>query len=103
MKVIRVLKSPDSATYLRFSTCNVALDSLIQSIPSLLSMGFFILYFLFLMSILLRDLLKNSLNECLDLDFGDEDLRFKEIINRSDCLDYGGNWILMDLNFEYIG
>lgn len=80
LKVIRVARSSKEHEYLRFSTCNVALDSLLASIPNLLSMGFFIFYFLFLMSILLRDILKNSLSECLNLDFGEKDERFGKII-----------------------
>jgi hypothetical protein len=77
----------------------VALDSLIVALPNLLAMGFLILFFLFLMAILLRDLLKDSLSECQQLDFGSSDERFSNIIKREDCFDYGGNWILMDLNF----
>ena len=79
----------------------VAITSLLKSIPSIVNLQIIVLFFIFLFAILQTTLFSGSFSRChtdhLDLSLGQ---RRQLIINKWDCLNFGGEWVKPDLNFD---
>lgn len=97
---LRVWRSLRLLKTLRFSEgLRMATETLFQSIPQVLQLFAFFSMFFLVFSVIGIKGLKGAYHHCTGLDSGFIRNRVHE---RSDCLDWGGNWIRKDLNFDNI-
>lgn len=76
--------------------------ALIQSFPNIFKLLFFMVIFLFVLSIYSLKYLKGSMFRCLNLSISDKLSVQSFIHTKQDCFDNGGDWINSDLNYDNI-
>lgn len=93
-RVFRILKVVKLTEGLK-----MAGETLLQSIPQMFQIFvfFFISYLVF--AVIAVKNLKEKLYHCLDVE---EEILSQFIRNRSDCFDWGGNWLRKDWHYDHI-
>ena len=87
----------------RNESLQTALTSLINSMPKILQLQLLTMFFIFMFSIVQINLFMNKFYRC-----NTEHLSMKSgqkrqlIFTKWDCLNYGGEWVRPDLNFDSI-
>ena len=96
MRVVRPLRIVSRSENLK-----IAINALIVSIPQLINLTIFVLLFFFLFGIFGVNYFKGTYYTC----FMDNipDWAQESLITSQDCMDYGGDWIRKDSNFDNIG
>ncbi|EGR31551.1 hypothetical protein IMG5_107710 [Ichthyophthirius multifiliis] len=74
----------------------IAINSLVLSIPSIISLFFISLIFFLLFSIIGVSYFKGSFYNCVTTD------QIKQVENKTDCMDLGGDWVNSYLNFDNV-
>ena len=81
----------------------IALLTLTNSIPSIINLQIIVLFFIFLFAILNTILFSGSFSRCqmdnVDLDYKGQ---ITNIVNMWDCLNYGGEWVTPNLNYDNV-
>jgi hypothetical protein len=99
LRILRVLRP--LRIIARNDGLKVAITALFKSIPAIINLQIIVLFFIFLFAILQTTLFSGSLNYChmdhlsLGLDY-----QRAHIKDQWDCINYGGEWITPDLNFD---
>lgn len=99
LRILRVLRP--LRIIARNDGLKVAITSLFNSIPSIINLQIIVLFFIFLFAILQTTLFSGSFNYChmdhlsLGLDY-----QRAHIKDQWDCINYGGEWVNPDLNFD---
>lgn len=94
-KSLRMLKFFYIGPYRR--SLNVVVKTILLCIPNLIKIGIITLYVMFFFSFFAVKILKNRLYQCLGVDFEEF-----HPVTKADCFDYGGDWVLLDFNFDNI-
>jgi hypothetical protein len=100
IRMLRVLKPLRMIQRLR--SLRLAIVSLIKSVPNIANLLVIIAFFIFLFAILGTTLFKGKFARCdteqlTDLSYQDN---LRLIRSKEDCLNYGGDWVNPDLNFD---
>jgi hypothetical protein len=112
LRMLRILKPLRMLTMIR--SLKLAIVSLFKSIPDILNLLMIVLFFIFMLAILCTTLFKGKFYRCYtdelgkNLDQADRDRLHSHgiagerplITDKWDCLNYGGEWINADLNFD---
>ena len=79
----------------------VAITSLFNSIPSIINLQIIVLFFIFLFAILQTTLFSGAFYRCHTEHLG-LDLKQRQTLieDQWDCINYGGEWVKPDLNFD---
>jgi voltage-dependent calcium channel L type alpha-1D len=83
----------------------LSITCLINSIPNIINLLLIVVFFIFLMAILGTTLFAGKFYSChIDdaIDYSPTFIR-DTIFNKWDCLNYGGEWVNPDLNFDSTG
>lgn len=83
----------------------LAITSLINSIPKIINLLLIVLFFMFLLAILGTTLFAGKFYNCTDLNelYGMEFNDIEGLIKTNfDCLNYGGEWVNKDFNFDTV-
>lgn len=76
--------------------------ALVQAFPNIMKVLLFMVVFLFILSIYSMKYLKGSMFKCINLMITDKLTVQSFIQTKTDCFDYGGDWINSDLNYDNI-
>jgi uncharacterized ion transporter superfamily protein YfcC len=83
----------------RNKALKLAITSLINSVPDIINLLLITNFFIFMLAIFCTTFLAGKFGRCTN-DHIDFDLGNFEIIDKMDCLNYGGEWENPDLNFD---
>ena len=99
IRMLRILKPLRMIQRLR--SLRLAIISLIKSVPSIVNLLVIIAFFIFLLAILGTTLFKGKFWRCNtdSMSLSYEDI-LSLVITKDDCLNYGGDWVNPDLNFD---
>lgn len=94
-KSLRMLKFFFIGPYRR--SLKVVVKTMILCIPNLIKIGIITVYVMFFFSFFAVKVLRNRLFQCMNVDFEEF-----HPLTKADCLDFGGDWIRKDFNFDNI-
>jgi len=101
-RMVRILKPLRMISRIR--GLQLAIMSLIKSIPDIVNLLLIVMFFIFLLAILMTTLFAGKFYRCkfnhIYLDYEDEQALIKD---KWDCLNYGGEWVKPDINFDSLG
>jgi len=99
LRMLRVMKPLRMLTMMR--SLRLAIVSLFKSIPDILNLLLICTFFIFMLAILSMTLLKGKFYYC---NTDNLVLTYQQKANlihyKQDCLNYGGDWVNRDLNFD---
>jgi len=99
LRILRILRP--LRLIARNKGLKVAITSLFNSIPSIVNLLIIVYFFIFLLAILQTTIFSGKFYRChtehLDLSFKQQK---ENIVTMMDCLNYGGEWVKPDLNFD---
>lgn len=85
----------------RMRSLKLAIVSLFKSFPDIVNLLLIVMFFIFLLAVLGTTLFKGKFYRCemenLDLGYNQ---KLELIIDKWDCINYGGEWYNPDLNFD---
>jgi len=94
-KSLRMLKFFYIGPYRR--SLKVVVKTIILCIPNLIKICIITIYVMYFFSFFAVKILKNRLFQCLNVDFS----QFNPL-TKSDCFDYGGDWVKKDFTYDSI-
>ena len=105
IKVFRVLRILRPIRIIaRNQRLQVALTALLKSMPKILKLQALNMFLIFIIAIVQTNLLSGTFYRCYTDHLSLSSLQVKKLIKTKwQCLDYGGEWIAPDLNFDTLG
>lgn len=102
LRVIRLLRP--IRLIARNGSLKSAITSLIKSVPRIIELLLLVILVIFIIGMLETYLFSGKFNYCYTGHLAFSTVRSKQlIVHKWDCLNYGGEWIKPDLNFDNIG
>lgn len=96
MKVVRIFRLVSTGN-LVFKHINLITSSLVNSLHNIMKLLFFFVVFIYIFSLFAMKFLKGMMFHCVNIEV------FPNLINdKFDCMDYGGDWLKNDYNYDNI-